>query len=236
MLGVFLQAHPRARHVMIGLDMRWCDPAPQPEHGVTEFPEWLYEPVSWRGYRQMLSLFALREASSQMQAMLGRRPPRHGLDGYTDFELPDSVFEPNAVHARIMAEGVAPSWPDPQVPASAWQFTTHAALRQLLQTIPAGTRTLLFFVPFVRSFQGADDSPTHAYWQECKRRVAAMAAARPDLLVADFSIDSAFARDEANFFDAIHYRRNVADRLAADLARAAAGEGAANGDYRMLTP
>ena len=234
MLGIFLDAHPRPQDVLIGLDSRWCDPRPQPDYDVTEFPEWLYQAKSWRGYRQIFTLYALREAASQLQAVLGRRPSRHGSDGYTDFDLPPAMSDPALVHAKIIAIGAAAAWPDPAAPASAWQFTTLPLLRAGLGRVPPGTRVLLFFVPFARSYQGAPGSPTEAYWRECKRRVVAIAAARPGTRVADFDIDSAFTRDEGNFLDAVHYNHGVADRVAAGVGQAAGGR--AGPDHAMLLP
>ena len=66
LLSVFARAHPTARMVMIGLDVRWCVTGetyqkltPRP------FPAWLYGGNPWIGYGKMFNLYAVQEAGQQ---------------------------------------------------------------------------------------------------------------------------------------------------------------------------
>ena len=232
LLGAFLQAHSRAKFVVIGLDMRWCDPTPQPKYTHYPFPEWMYDRDRWPGYLRLLNLYAVQESGSQLAAMAGWKPARHGDDGYSAFKLPSGSGDPARVAARIAAAGFAAGEPgDP----STFRFTTLWRLRRALAAIPPGTRKLLFFVPYYLDYQQPQGGPTASYWAGCKRRVARMAAADADAEVVDFMIASPITRDEANYYDAIHFRPTVADRIADDLAQAARGRPSSIGDYRIIS-
>jgi hypothetical protein len=236
LLDVFLRAHPSPRFVIIGMDVRWCDPQPQIRYTSYAFPEWLYQQDRWPGYLQIYNLFAVQEAGSQLWAMLGLKAPKHGLDGNTDFYAADAHYDAARAHANIAAAGVAPGPNDAAAAPAQFNYTTHQRLATALAAIPSQTRKILFFVPFVLSYQGADGSPTRSYWTECKRRVTDIAHTIQDVVVADFMIDSPITRDDTNYFDELHYRPAIADRLAVDLARVNAGLPSQDGDYRLLMP
>jgi hypothetical protein len=101
-------------------------------------------------------------------------------------------------------------------------------LRTGLERLPAGTKRVLFFVPYNHVMFSAEGSPAAIAWNECKRRVAAL----PDTLVVDFMRPSPITEDDNNYWDAKHYRVAIAERLAHDLA--AAARGAASEDFRVL--
>ena len=64
--------------------------------------------------------------------------------------------------------------------------------------------------------------------------MTALAARVPNAVVADFLIPSPITSSQANYWDPVHYREPVADRIMADLAAASAGQ--ASPDDRILTP
>ena len=69
-------------------------------------------------------------------------------------------------------------------------------------------------------------------WRECKRRVSALAKRVPNALVVDFMRPSPITSVDENYWDGMHYRLAVADRVARDLATA--NRGAASQDYVLL--
>ena len=93
---------------------------------------------------------------------------------------------------------------------------------------------MLFFVPYELAHQGAPGSADAAVWAECKRRIARIAASVPDTVLADFMIPSPITDNWRNYWDPMHYRHPIADRLARDLVLAAHGEAAPEGDDRIL--
>ena len=76
------------------------------------------------------------------------------------------------------------------------------------------------------------DAPGAAVWRECKQRVAALAARVPNALAVDFMRPSPITSVDDNYWDGMHYRIAIADRIARDLGAADRGE--ASPDYVLL--
>ncbi len=230
MLGLFIRHHPAARTVIIGLDSAWCTEAPQRSSG-RPFPEWMYAGSPWRGYGQMLNLYAVQEAASQLWVMLGLKRSRYGLDGYTSFVPPESAYDP----ARVAA-GFA-RWGKPtDLPARHGEHVLPALpmLGDALRALPASTRKIVFFTPSHIALQGAPGSDYAESMAACKTDVTQMAAAVQNAVVVDFLIPSSITNTEASYWDPVHYRIPIADRLMADLAAATRGQ--ATPDDRILLP
>ncbi len=64
--------------------------------------------------------------------------------------------------------------------------------------------------------------------------MARLAAQVPNALAVDFMLPSPITDADDNYWDALHYRIAIADRIARDLAAADRGE--ASADYRVLSP
>ena len=220
MLALFTRTHPAARTVIVGLDNVWCTEAPQRTTG-RPFPEWMYQGSPWRGYLHLLNLYAVQEAASEVWTMLGLKPQRYGLDGYTRFVPPESAYDPARVGAAFARWGVPPVIPASQ---AAHVLPALPMLAEALHALPPATRKILFFTPSHVSLQGAAGSDYAAMWDACRAQVASIAAAVPDTLVIDFNIPSPITADVANYWDPVHYRVPVAARIARDLAAAEHGE------------
>jgi hypothetical protein len=94
------------------------------------------------------------------------------------------------------------------------------------------TRKILYFVPYNQSLMPSPDSPPAAGWRECKLRVAAVARRVPSTLAIDFMRPSPITNVNDNYWDGMHYRIGIADRIAHDLA--AADHGELSADYQLL--
>lgn len=214
LLAVFTRAHPHPKVVVIGLDAAWCDPVPE-RLTPRPFPAWMYGGSPWRGYWEILTPYAVQEAANQFAVMVGLKRRRYGLDGYTSFVPPDRDYDPArvaAAFARWPPPDTAPA-PGPVDP----RFPALGLLRKVLAGLPAGTRKVLFFTPYHVSQQGAPGSATAERWAECKRRAAAIAGqAGAELL--DWMVPSPITRDRANYWDPLHYRVGIAERLSRGLA------------------
>ncbi len=91
---------------------------------------------------------------------------------------------------------------------------------------------MLFFVPLNHVLLPPAGTEADAVWSECKRRVGAMARKLPKALAVDFMRPSPVTMQDDNYWDALHYRVGVADRLSRDLALAAQGD--SNADFVVL--
>jgi hypothetical protein len=103
LMAVFARAHPMARVVVIGLDVRRCVTGETYEKLTPRpFPEWMYDDKPWRGYGEMFNLYAVQEAGQQFGILLGVKRRVYGRDGYTSFVPPDSEYDPArvALHLR----------------------------------------------------------------------------------------------------------------------------------------
>ena len=228
MLALFTRTHAAPRMVIVGLDNVWCTELPERTTGRT-FPQWMYEGSPWRGYLHILNLYAVQEAASQMWTMLGLKPRRYGLDGYTNFVPPEAAYDPVRVRAAFARWGVPPAIPASDAPHDLPALTM---LAEALRALPPGTRKILFFTPSHVTLQGAAGSDYAAMWDACRAQVAALAQPIANTLVVDFNIPSPITADTANYWDPVHYRVPVASRIVADLAAATAGS--ATADVRVI--
>ena len=231
LFALFAHAHPDARVVMFGLDVKWCRTGDSyPKFTPRPFPMWMYRKDPWRGYAEMFNLYAVQEAGQQFGILAGIKTQVYGSDGYTSFVPPDSEYDPARVAMHLREEPEEFPLGPHNGPAESWRYPALEDLRADLAMVPRSTRKVLFFVPYNHVMQSPPGSPGAAAWNECKRRAAAM----PDTLVVDFMIPSPITDDDNNYWDGMHYRAGIADRLARDLAAAVRGEGSA--DYRIIPP
>ncbi len=233
LLDVFRWAHPAPRVVMVGLDVRWCVTGdsyqkltPRP------FPDWMYRRSLWSGYLRMFNLYAVQEAGQQFGILVGLKRPVYGRDGYTSFVPPDAEYDPARAEAHLRA-----AFPDVPPGARAgrpraWHYPALETLAAELGKLPRATHKLLFFVPYNHVLFSPPGSEGAAVWDECKRQVAALAAATPDAMAVDFMRPSPITERDDNYWDPLHYRIGVADRLARDLGLAA--RGFSSSDFRLL--
>lgn len=230
LLDVFLEAHATPRQVIIGLDRPWCEAGPLRRLTDRPFPEWIYARSRWRGYREVFNLYAIEEAGRQVATVAGWMRPRYGDAGYANFLPDDSRHDPARAHANL--------WPPqaplpPAVPGRQFDFPQHALLAERLQRLPAGSRALLVLPPIHIGSQPPPETAEGQRWAQCKASIARLAAAAPQALVVDFMIPSPITREDAHYWDSLHYRLPVATTVMRALAGAARGEASADGLYRL---
>jgi hypothetical protein len=235
MLQLFVRHHPAPKVVMVGLDVEWCATGSS-LHTFTDrpFPEWMYDEPYFRGYRESFNLDTLEKAGQAFAEETGLKPEVYGHDGYTSFVPDDRLYDHArvAMHLKEAAGEINETDPvsgDPH----AWLFPALDTLRNALAIVPAGTRKILYFVPYNHVLL-PNSGNIAADYAECKRRVTTLAANVPGLTVVDFMRLSPITTDDDNFWDARHYRVGIAERLARDLAAASRGEISAEGDYALL--
>ena len=233
LMRVFLRAHPKTRHIILGIDVKWCQTGETiPTLTSRPFPEWLYGDSLWRGHREMLNLYAIQEAGKQIGVLTGLKREEQGRDGYTIFVPPEDRYDRDRAQAHLRADGVTmPPGPRHGSPPE-WRFPAFDNLRVLLAELPADSETILFFVPYHRVRLPPSDHPAAAVWAECKHRVISLAHDLGRVLVVDFMKPSPITDDDDGYWDAQHYRVPVADRVARGLARA--GQGEESPDYDIL--
>ena len=233
MLTLFARHHRRARAVVLDLDASWCEALPgSPRLTGRAFPRWMYGGSPWRGYLGMFDLYALQEAVNQAGVALGLRHGTYGGDGYTDFLPPDRDYDPARVAALFRAWGVPA---DVSAPPGDIPLPYVTALPDLLSRLPPRAAKLLFMPPLAIEQMGAPRSATRAEWDGCKRDAADAVRRIPGAILLDFAVPNGITRDHGFFWDPIHYRIGVADRIMAGMAQALDGRTGGTDDlYRVL--
>ncbi len=232
LMAVFRDAHPAARVVLVGLDLSHCAVGDTEKFTPRPFPMWMYEGSRWRGYREMFNLYAVQEAGQEFAVLTKIKRQRFGSDGYTSFVPPDSTYDPARAAMHLRDEGLfVPSAAGVGDPGT-WHYPSIDRIGAELSAFAASTRKILFFVPYNHRVMPASDSPGASVWRECKLRAASLARHVPNALAVDFMRPSPITDADDNYWDGMHYRIAVADRIARDLA--AANRGEASPDYLVL--
>src|SRR4051794_23773131 len=215
MLEVFLRAHPHPRAVIFGLDVGWCNSTLQ-RYTERPFPEWMYGQDLWQAYGRMLSPYAVQEAANQFAVMTHLKRRRYGLDGYTSFVPPEAAYDRARRDRQFL--NWAPVDNRPPAPDAVATYPALPLLRENMLRLPAGTRKVLYFPPYHIERQGEPGGVTRWEWDQCKQQVAAIAA-ETGAEVIDFMIPSSITRDRDNFWDPVHYRIPIAERIVDGLVR-----------------
>jgi hypothetical protein len=90
------------------------------------------------------------------------------------------------------------------------------------------------YVPAHISAQPTPGSAKAARREECTARIAAIAR-RQGIPFIDFNLNSEITARDANWWDPLHYRLPIADRIVNDIEQAlATGKDDPKGDWRFL--
>ena len=241
---LFAHHHPQPKVVVVGLDIVWCEVGTDFPARFTfrPFPPWLYDDNPWNDALHLFNRTAVEQAGRQAARALGLRPPKYGLDGYTNF-LPSREEYDLEKARRGLYHGGEPRRHAPVEPApegladyaAGLHFPTHVWLQGMLDSLPGETLKILYFVPYHHFHQAPPGGRQDARWSECKRRIAAMAGQRANTHVLDFMVPSAITLEDTNYWDPLHYGTDVAIQIARWLHDAVRDQGGADGPYIDLT-
>ena len=220
--NLFVDHHPAPHMVIFGLDEEWCSIEPSlPKFTFRPFPPWLYDGNSWNDALYLFNFSALEQAARQFGYLTGLRKPKYGRDGYTNFLPPVEQYDIEKARFNIYgaagpaAKSVITAPPqDYAAQRQAWRYTVHQRMRDMLARLPDETAKVLMFVPY-HSVRLPDEGTIEwARWDECKRRLATMAAQSPNAHTIDFMVRSQITMSDENYWDALHYTNEIASRLA----------------------
>ncbi len=243
-LEVFARHHGSAKSVIFGIDGIWCTPdQEQPRFTFRPFPPEFYDENRWNDLRQHFNLFAAGQAGRQFATLAGWRPEKYGRDGYTDFLPP--VEEYDLARARENIYGSPqPRRRPPANPAYApaaaeraqWHYSSHLLMAEMLSRLAPNTTKILVLTPYHVFGQPIPGSRAAAQWDECRRRLVAIAAQAENSHVIDFMIPSEITRDDRNYWDPLHYSVEVAQRLARLIGEGVESRRSRPELYRYLGP
>jgi len=243
-MELFFRSRSAADTVILGIDDVWCSPEePEPRFTFRPFPPWLYDDNPWNDYLHLVNGKVLEDAGRGLWMVLGLKEPKFRRDGYENF-LPDpSEYDLARAREHLYGQSEPPEPPtgnrSPSVSAEVrrnWPFPDLAHLEATLAEAPEEARKILFFVPYHIGTSGWPASRSGAVRDECKKRVAALAADHPNTTVLDFMIESSITRIDAHYWDRLHYTTDIASRLARLIHKGATTARSEEDLYAVLWP
>jgi len=239
MLDLFLRVVGPPKALIVGLDVVWCDPEAD-SHRITfrGFPDWLYEDDPWKAVVHLFNYGTVEIAARLVGYHLGLYPERIRYDGYEVFVPPEAQYDSLRAHENIW-RGREPPPADPSPPLTPVErrrlsFPALPWLDAALARLPSTTLKILAFMPVHIAAQPVPGTRAAEVESECKARVVSIAREH-GAKVIDWRIASALTRNDANYWDELHYRVPIATRLAQELAAAAlSGREAEDGNYVRL--
>lgn len=244
---VFLRAAGPPRTLVIGIDTVWCaQDADTRRITFRGFPEWMYDDDRWNDLVHLLNGKTLEIAGRLVGYWLGLRDARYRDDGFEVFVPPEASYDLARARTHLYPDGAArPAPVDPPVrldPAlvETIRFPAHDWVDGLLGETRGRTRVILAAMPVHVSAQPVPGSEAAAVERLCLDRLAAIAR-RHGAVMVDWRYPSALTREDANYWDPLHYRLPVAERLVEDLRAAASGgtspDGTSpDGTWRVTAP
>lgn len=239
---LFLRHVPSPKVLIFGLDLNWCEAdADTPAKRLTfrPFPPWLYDDDRWNDYPALLNLKSLEIAGRVALARLGLRPERIRGDGFEVFVPPEARYDLERARRHIWdgkprgIEEVSPPVRFSAAERAALRFPALPWLDGLLDRVPQTTEVMLAFMPVHIAAQPRPGSPEAARDAECKARIAAIGE-RHGATVVDFRLPSGVTAEDANYWDPLHYRVGIAERIAHALKDArSSGQDDPGGFYRV---
>jgi len=238
---LFLRTVPRPGTLLFGIDWVWCA-ADADVSRITGrgFPEWIYDENPWNDWLYVLNWRSVETAARQLASRAGLLPARFPANGFDVFVPPDSAYDAAKARQYVWRSRASPIVPHSpayvvtDADRARWQYPALAWLDELAAKAPAGTRVIFAFMPAHVAGQLQPGSEEAAREGECKARMAQIATRHSAHLV-DFKIASAITTEDANYWDTLHYRLPIAQRIVEGIARAVAtGKDDPGGDWRYL--
>ncbi len=237
----FDQAGP-PKAMIVGIDWVWCTPDADRVRTWRIFPDFLYDNNRWNDYLYLLNSPTLEMAGRLVGYHLHLYPARSRYDGYEVFVPPESRYDLEKVRHGIYGDSPR-VLPDPNLPAfqlddaarRALQFPALAWLDEILQRAGNNALKIIAFMPVHMASQPAPSTEAGAEEAECKARIVQIAAKR-GAKVIDWRYSSVLTREDSNYWDSLHSRVPIAQRLAHEMGPAILeGRPSADGTYRLLT-
>jgi hypothetical protein len=235
----YFRRHAGAPKVLIvGVDDGWCDPNADRDRVRHGFPEWMYDEDRWNDYANLFNSGTLEIAARLVGYHLGLYKARSRYDGFEVFTPPERDYDLARAKRGIwvaIPERPLPNLPPPQLADAerkALRFPALPWLDQMLGEASSSTKVLAF-MPVHVAIQAWPGTPAAAVEAECKARIEAIARQR-GAKVIDWRIPSPITTNDANYWDALHYRLPIAQRIARELVDAVVnGKESPEGDYRI---
>lgn len=238
---LFLRHVPHPKVLIFGLDRTWCEEdADRKRLTFRAFPPWLYDDTRLNDYPELLNLRSLEIAGRLALHRLALMPERIRGDGFEVFVPDEALYDLARARFHLYRQGAPPSASGEAVRLSAEErarlrFPALEWLDAFLARVPAAASVILTTMPIHVVSQASPGTREFALEAECKARVADLAR-RHGAAAVDFRRPSPVTTVDSNYWDPLHYRVAIADRILTALAAARSGREDPDGFYRVLAP
>jgi hypothetical protein len=230
---------PQAKRIIIGVDARrWCKTEPYAQYNPKVlFPDWLYDESRVNDFQGLLNLKMVGYSVRQFKIAAGWRAPLIPATGYSN-SLVDSRWSLSTARKNLYKkhkkDAAAHGLDDADEAADTEGKHDHpdlVSLDRALTALPAQADVILVVMPsHFTALLNKDRSDI----ERCKREIAALVDKRHGTMI-DFRIDSAWTRNDENFFDENHFRVGLAEALIKRVKQAMdQKQDAEDGVYRLL--
>jgi hypothetical protein len=239
LIDLFIREVEHPKRLIMALDHAWCDQnAAVGDTTFRGFPEWIYDDNSLNDFLYMLNSKAIETSVRQLDYHLNLKPARF-VAGYEVF-TPEEVKYDLAKAKQKIWKGKSPpiaAINPPHVPTrderASWQFPAVAWLNEIFARFSGDV--IVVFMPVHIKAQPVPGSSAAAKESECKQRIIEIAE-RYNAPVIDFRIWSDITSNDSNYWDPLHYRLAIADRIVRGIERALATRtDDPKGDWLYLT-
>ena len=226
--------------LIVGIDDAWCDPNADRDRVRHGFPGWMYDDDRWNDYAHLFNSGTLELAGRLIGYHLGLYRARSRYDGFEVFTPPESDYDLARARLGIWTGRTPQPLPDVPPPSlseeekRALKFPALAWMDRMLSELPASSIKVLAFMPVhvaAQAWPGTRDAAVEA---DCKARIAAIGGARGSRVI-DWRIASPITTNDTNYWDGLHYRLPIAQRIARELVSGAlSGTESTDGSYRLI--
>ena len=241
MVEYFVRRVGSPRVLIVGIDQVWCDQqADKVRHNPYGWPDWIYDENPWNDYLYLFNESTAEIAVRLVGNKLGLYRERVRFDGFEVFTPPENTYDLERARQHIWQD-VSPETssdlPPPQLSAAERAALSFPALRWLddtLQKLPLSTVKIVAFTPVHIAAQPRPGTKEAAVEAECKAQIVEIAR-KGSAKVVDWRIYSPITREDINYWDSIHYRLPIAQRIQQDLADAILkDQDSHDGSYHIL--
>ena len=217
-LELFLRHHSDTRAVVVGVDRTWCQHGEEIEQlTFREFPEWMYDDNPVNDFAFMFNDKALENTVRMAQLLLGYRQPKYRADGYRDFTLDFGQWRSDEVRDRIYRGASRSATAFTVRPTTGTgQFPLVESLRALVDSAPASARVIIVLPPLHQ----AHIARHNAELSPCKGAVLTAFSDDSRTAILDYLFSSEVTTRDENYWDQLHFTREVARQVEQDIAGA----------------
>lgn len=242
-LARYFSDHVRQpRTLVVGIDHVWCDPAADTMRITPRgFPEWMYDEGLINDLPFLLNKTALEIAGRRLAHAAGLMNVRIPFDGYEVFVPPEQDYDLARVRQKIFGGATRPvgieadRGVDPGPSGAGFKFPALDWLDRMTEPDQRWQRIVFVMTPPHVSALPTRGTPQGDREAACKAGIAAIAR-RKGIAFIDFRRASALTVADENFWDQLHYRVPIAERIVAGVAAALAGESSPTREWILAAP